>query len=454
VDPSTLLIIAVVVIVIAVGAVLFVRYRRSKSDTLADVPPPDIGELVDYTSMPEEPEPQSWQERLAGLSTANKVLLALVPLILIGAVVALVLMLTSPGGGTAAEAPPPTPEPGITLEQATLVNPTTINLVGDTTLPAGTSIRVSMLEDGDDFSDWLQAEETTFEADGSDFSQRIGKDPNGPDATPDTSHTVVLTAEVGDEEVSASVELTIPGPYQSAFYESPPTPTPARPTPRPTPTTAPDPTPAEEEDEPTPTPEPQPAQGAVAVTVGNGGNVRSEPNAGAAIVGQVALNDTVEIIEKTPDDIWYRIRFGQDDTTGWTHYVVLQMGQDVINQIPVQGAATTPDPTPTPADDPDTPPADDPDTPPADDPDTPPADVGSTGLMVDVFNGGNVRSEPTLNSRAIVGTINAGEQVELLQKTSDSIWYQVNTETDTVGWVHNSLLTIPDDIAAQVPVQG
>jgi SH3-like domain-containing protein len=441
VEPSTLLIVAVVVIVIAVGAVLFVRYRRSKSDTLADVPPPDIGELVDYTSMPEEPEPQSWQERLAGLSTANKVLLALVPLILIGAVVALVLMLTSPGGGTAAQAPTPTPEPGITLEQATLVNPTTINIVGQTTLPAGTSIRVSMLEDGDDFSDWLQAEETTFEADGSDFSQRIAKEPNGPDATPDTAHTVVLTAEVGGEEVSASVELTVPGPYQSAFYETPSTPTPARPTPRPTPTTAPDPTPAEEEDEPTPTPEPQPAQGTVAVTVGNGGNVRSEPNSGAAVVGQVALNDTVEIIEKTADDIWYRIRFGQDDTTGWTHYVVLQMEQDVINQIPVQGAATTPDPTPPPADATDT-------------PDTPPADVGSTGLMVDVFNGGNVRSEPTLDSRAIVGTINAGEQVELLQKTSDSIWYQVNTETDTVGWVHNSLLTIPDDIAAQVPVQG
>jgi SH3-like domain-containing protein/flagellar basal body-associated protein FliL len=437
VDPSTLLIVAVVVIVIAGGAVLFVRYRRSQSDTLADVPPPDIGELVDYTSMPEEPEPQSWQERLAGLSMANKVLLLLVPLILVGAVVALVLMLSAPDGGTAAEAPTPTPEPGITLEQATLVNPTTINVVGTATLPPGTTIRVSMLEDGEDFSDWLVAEEAAFNVTSSTISQRIGKATNGPNATPDASHTVIVTAEVNGEEISASTELQVPSTYQSAFYESPPTPTPARPTPRPTPTDAPEPTP-EEEQEPTATPEPQPAQGAVAAAVGNGGNVRAEPNAGAAVVGQVAINDSVEVLEKTADDIWYRIRFGQDDVTGWAHYAVLLLEQDVINQIPVQGAATTPDPT----------------APPVDDGSDAPADPASTGLMVDVFNGGNVRSEPSLNSRAIVDQVNAGERVELLQKTSDSVWYQITTERDTTGWVHNSLLTIPDEIAAQVPVQG
>jgi SH3-like domain-containing protein len=248
---------------------------------------------------------------------------------------------------------------------------------------------------------------------------------------------VIVTAEVNGEEISASTELQVPSTYQSAFYESPPTPTPARPTPRPTPTDAPEPTP-EEEQEPTATPEPQPAPGAVAAAVGNGGNVRAEPNAGAAVVGQVAINDSVEVLEKTADDIWYRIRFGQDDVTGWAHYAVLLLEQDVINQIPVQGAATTPDPT----------------APPVDDGSDAPADPASTGLMVDVFNGGNVRSEPSLNSRAIVDQVNAGERVELLQKTSDSVWYQITTERDTTGWVHNSLLTIPDEIAAQVPVQG
>jgi uncharacterized protein YgiM (DUF1202 family) len=174
--------------------------------------------------------------------------------------------------------------------------------------------------------------------------------------------------------------------------------------------------------------------------VGNGGNVRSEPNPGAAVVGQVALNDTVEVIEKTPDDIWYRISFGPDSTTGWAHYVVLQLAQDVINQIPVQGAATTPDPTPPPAD-------------PGGDSDEP-EPAASTGLTVEVFNGGNVRSEPSLDSRTIVDQVNAGEQVELLQKTSDEVWYQIENERENVGWVHNSLLTIPEEIASQVPVQG
>jgi flagellar FliL protein len=436
VDPSTLVIIAVAVIVIAGGAVLFIRYRRSKADGMSDIPPPDIGELVDYTSMPEEPEPQSWQERLAGLSTANKVLLLLVPLILVGGVIALALMLTSPDGGTAAQAPTPTPEPGITLTKATLVNETTINVEGTTTLPAGTQLRIGLLEDDDDFSGWLQAEDQTFEVSGGEISHRFNKDSNAPDATRDASHRVVVSAEVNGEQIEESIVLTVPGPFQTAFYETPPTPTRARPTPRPTNTPAPEPTEAPDA-EPTPTSAPQPVQDGLAVTVGNGGNVRAEPNAGAPVVGQVMLNDTVEVIEKTADDIWYHISFGQENTMGWAHYAVLQISQDTIGDIPVQGAADTPP---------------DPTAPPAETTET--TETPATGLTVDVFNGGNVRSEPSLNSRAIVDQVNAGEQVELLQKTADGVWYQVRNTRDNVGWVHNSLLDIPDEVAAQVPVQG
>jgi uncharacterized protein YgiM (DUF1202 family) len=48
--------------------------------------------------------------------------------------------------------------------------------------------------------------------------------------------------------------------------------------------------------------------------------------------------------------------------------------------------------------------------------------------------------------------VNAGEQVVLLQRTADGMWYQLRNVRGFEGWVHVSLLTIPDDVIAQVPV--
>jgi hypothetical protein len=73
-------------------------------------------------------------------------------------------------------------------------------------------------------------------------------------------------------------------------------------------------------------------------------------------------------------------------------------------------------------------------------------------LVATVFNGGNVREAP-VNGRPL-DQINAGETVQLLEKSQDGGWFKItyarNGATIT-GWVSRTLLTIDPAIEQQVP---
>ncbi|MBC8075180.1 MAG: SH3 domain-containing protein, partial [Chloroflexales bacterium] len=83
-----------------------------------------------------------------------------------------------------------------------------------------------------------------------------------------------------------------------------------------------------------------------------------------------------------------------------------------------------------------------------------PADAVPPGpaLMATVYNGGNVRAEPTVRG-AVRDQINAGENVPLLAKTDNGDWYQIVTARGATGWVSATLLTIDPAVATQVLVQ-
>ncbi len=78
---------------------------------------------------------------------------------------------------------------------------------------------------------------------------------------------------------------------------------------------------------------------------------------------------------------------------------------------------------------------------------TPPA-----GQPVAVTNGGNVRKLPFTGINNVIGGVNAGEQVQILARTPNALWYYVRTIRDEVGWVSGTLLAITDLIAAETPV--
>lgn len=67
-----------------------------------------------------------------------------------------------------------------------------------------------------------------------------------------------------------------------------------------------------------------------------------------------------------------------------------------------------------------------------------------------VFNGGNIRSEPSLNGE-VYGQLHAGETVDLVAKSADGSWYYVEAP-EASGWVSATLLTVDPQLAAAVPV--
>lgn len=69
-------------------------------------------------------------------------------------------------------------------------------------------------------------------------------------------------------------------------------------------------------------------------------------------------------------------------------------------------------------------------------------------VVAKVRVGANVRSGPGTTFE-IVGIVGVGKNVALLGVADD--WYKVRTADDVVGWMIGSVLTIPEDAAAQVP---
>jgi hypothetical protein len=73
-------------------------------------------------------------------------------------------------------------------------------------------------------------------------------------------------------------------------------------------------------------------------------------------------------------------------------------------------------------------------------------------LAATVFNGGNIRSAPSLQG-AVLGQLQAGETVRLQEQTADGTWYRVEAPAAD-GWVSATLLTVDPAVAARVPVTG
>ncbi len=427
--PIIFIIVVLLIGAIAVGVFLFLRSRRGQDG--GDLPPPDLGELVDYTAEPsEESDDQGLLGRLTGLPLPVKILLGLVPLLLLSCCILPVLLGMLPGGNVAEDAEDDTPsgEPALNITSARMVNESTISIIADANLPNGTEVSAELLEDGESF-EWFDGDDASAEVEDGEVELRLAKASEAPAADEDSTYTVLLTAEAGGQTLEATSELTVPGPFETAFYAQPtsvpPTATPM-PEPEdiePTPESQPEPQPAPT----TPPPPPSDPQG-LAVTVGNGGNVRAQPTTNSEIVGGIVLGDNVSVLEKTADDIWFRVDNGQG-LTGWAHQAVLLLSPEQAAQIPVQGQGAAGGST-----------------------NPPPTGTGA-GVAVTVGNGGNVRAQPTVNS-GVVGSLVLGDTVSVLEKTADDIWFRIDTGQGVSGWAHQVVLQLDPQQTAQVPVQG
>jgi uncharacterized protein YgiM (DUF1202 family) len=140
------------------------------------------------------------------------------------------------------------------------------------------------------------------------------------------------------------------------------------------------------------------------------------PTLRSAAIGSVQVGATFEPMLRSEDNKWFLVK--QAEQVGWLH-------ADQIKIDPQAGAkvaSVRPDP----------------------------AKVKAGPLTATVFNGGNIRYRPNVQTGTVLGQLHAGQMVTLTAKTADGNWYKVVAE-EAEGWVSQSLLTIDAAVAAKVP---
>lgn len=490
-DPVLIgLIIAAVVIV--VGLMVLLRRRRNAAAG-SDVPViPEVSDQVDYTSIPYQ-EKLTPMERFQRASPAVKALAVLAPLAAIGLLIAVGLTLTTPTPIAEQVIPPPLAI--LSIARAEVVGNGKIVVEGMTeNLPAGTGVSALMREGEDDFA-WFNADIATAAPDSATgrVAVTLERRSDAPVPVPDRPYSVVLiaTPPSGQPVRSEPAPVVVLGPFAGDFFQNAavvlPTiaPTVGAIDPAPAPTAAPElpPTgavradgnvraqpntdatilgnvtteeqlellarsadgewyravtqvgegwvsatllevdpavaealPREEVAVSTPT-----ATGLTA-QVFNGGNLRDQPNLQGAVLDQVNADENVDLISRNASGTWLRIT-NVRGISGWVSTTLLTLGSGVLDQVPVDGAAAP----------------------------APPAAPAATGLTAQVFNGGNVRTQPTLQSD-VLDQIIAGETVTLLGRNADGEWYRITNTRGVSGWVNRTLLTVDPGVAARVPV--
>jgi hypothetical protein len=407
-------VIAIVVLVLLILIAIPVLVRRRRAAQGEVLPPPELGQAVDYTSMPYE-EPTTLGERLRQAPIGVKLLLGLVPLAII--IAGVVLWYTLFNTPATANVPPP-PPPEISNVSATLASPTRIVVDAQTNLPDGTEVTAAMKEGDQDFA-WFTPESAKGQAVGGKINLVVERTKTAPTPQRSQPQTIILNAAINGQTVSSDpAKLVVPSIHAREFYREVAAAPTAAPTTEPTAAAPAAPTAAAPTAAPTAQPTPAPE---LTATVFNGGNIRKQPKVTtnkADVLGQLHAGEVVTLLERSADGAWYRIKAPAAE--GWVSATLLTVNADVAKQVPVTGQS------PGQA--------------------TPPA----TGLTATVFNGGNVRERPVTGK--VLDQINAKETVQLVEKSSDGAWYRITNIRNVTGWVSVTLLTIDPATAKQVPV--
>jgi SH3-like domain-containing protein len=162
------------------------------------------------------------------------------------------------------------------------------------------------------------------------------------------------------------------------------------------------------------------------------------------VIGQVCPGDKVEIMEES--DVWLKVLVQEttancveervsSGTMGWIHSSLV---------LPPSSPLASPTLTPSPLASPTLTPS------PLASPTLTPSPLVAPGLVAKVFNGGNVRAVP--GGEPILDQINANEEVTLLQKRENGLWYRIRNQRNIEGWVHSSLLRIDPKTVTKVPI--
>jgi uncharacterized protein YgiM (DUF1202 family) len=408
--PLPALIGLILLIVVLLVLLVVVAQRRRNRQGGAAVPleettQENFGGSVDYTSMIMEDEPTDWRGRFARLSLPQRILLIALPVLLLlgGTALALALLPSGDTGTRVVNTPIPA---NLRITKADLVRVDPLQTIAVTLQTTGVNDNaqavIELLADGQPIQ-WFRPDDTNATIRGNRASLELPKAEGVP--TPGCTAQYAVRVSISGTNLVVEEPLEVLPQFQAAFcgtvaVEQPTTP--------PAPTD----TPAAEQ--PTATPEPTVTPQAVLpsgppAAVTNGGNVRRLPALADNVIGGINAGENVQVIERTPNALWYRVRTIRDEV-GWVSASLLNIDATTAANVPV-------------------------------------------ATVVSVFGNGGLYERPDLSSTQLE-RVNVDEVVELLQKTAAGDWYQVRNLRDIVGWVPTTLLGIPDDVGARVPVEG
>src|SRR4051794_13236013 len=191
-NPIVLAVVVVVLLILIAIPVLIRRRRASQEDVL---PPPELGQAVDYTSLPYE-EPTSLGDRLREAPIGVKLLLALVPIaVIVAGVVLWLTFFNNPGSGTAI-APTAAPPATITNVKATVASSTRIVVEADTNLPDTAQVSAAMKQSDQDFP-WFNKDSISSKINDGRITLVLEKTKTAPKPTSDQEQFVTLIATMG-----------------------------------------------------------------------------------------------------------------------------------------------------------------------------------------------------------------------------------------------------------------
>lgn len=376
-------------------------FKRKPADDAASISSYIPSQMVDYTSLPpiEEDTALTRFNRMPLIARVGAILLPI--LLLLGATWG-VWQALSGTPDTQAQAPK---TPVITISKAQAVSREAIAVEGQAeNVAPGTKVSARLLS-AEEAIDWADAEQSTATVQNGSIELRMSKADSWEAAlTSDITYTVELTVGEGEKAVTARSPLTVPEMLAGAFFGPKVEPTPA-PSPSPSPT-------------PEPTPEPTVVAGPPTLSVVVDSTMLISPTLRTAEIGGVQAGASFEPMLRSDDSKWFLVKQGEQ--VGWLH----------ADQVKIDGAAAAKVASVRPE----------------------PAKVEAGPLKATVFNGGNIRYRPNVQTGTVLGQLHARQTVTLSARTADGSWYKV-IAPEAEGWVSSSLLTIDQAVLAKVPTQ-
>jgi hypothetical protein len=359
-------------------------------------------QMVDYTALPPIDE-DSALAKFRRLPLMTRLGVIVLPLLLIGSAAwGVWAFLNAPEPVVAA--PPP---PAVTLTDARVVSRDAIAVEGSVEHIAEGTPASARLVAGEREIAWADASSGLGVISNGRVNLRLTKAEDAAALKPNVAYSVEVVIGIAPDLLTERVDLMVPDLLREVFFGAEPAAVAPTATPRPTATPAP----------PEPTPAPVVETGPPTIGILRDATLLISPTLGSAVVIDVDAGDRFAPLARSDDSRWFLLE--QEGKVGWlsSEHAAIEPARaaEIASIRPAESG------------------------------------VNAGPLTATVFNGGNIRYRPSVQTGTVLGQLHARQTITVTGKTADGEWIHV-VAPEAEGWVSVTLLTIDDSTLARAPV--